>query len=128
MIELAENTGNYTIFKFAPDEELPREIYSEDFYSVTKTPDEISVVCRDNSNIKSGKNEKGWKCLKIKGNLDFSLVGILNSITTPLKTNGISVFVISTFNTDYFFIKENNFKKAVEILNKEKNITVINKI
>ena len=69
----------------------------------------------------------GWKGLKVDGILDFSLVGILHDLTKPLKENGISVFVLSTFNTDYLFVKKESFEKALDIFSSEKNIRIIPK-
>ena len=73
-----------------------------------------------NSNIKAEiKAEKDWKILKIEGILDFSLIGILSKISSILAKNQISVFVISTFNTDYILIKEEKIEEAIFILTQE---------
>ncbi len=66
----------------------------------------------------------GWKGFKVDGILDFSLVGIINDITKPLKDSQISVFVISTFNTDYIFVKKESFDRAIEIFKSTKNIDI----
>jgi hypothetical protein len=125
MIELEIQEGKYSICKIAPDREKLPDFTLADFYSVTKTKDEISIVCKEELQISGAEIEKGWKCLKVKGVLDFNLVGILNDITNPLKLNNISVFVISTYNTDYILIKEDYFEKAIKVLNGEKNLRVI---
>lgn len=79
--------------------------------------DEISVVC---NTIDVPKNtvaiENNWRALKIEDILDFSLVGILSKLSTLLADEGISIFAISTFNTDYILVKQNDLDKAIDIL------------
>lgn len=58
----------------------------------------------------------GWKAFRIQGVLDFSLIGILAKIATVLADNGISIFAVSTYNTDYVLIKKENYQKALDIL------------
>ena len=77
-----------------------------------------------NLDFKSLKSSKNWKGLKVNGILDFSLVGIINDITKPLKDNGISVFVLSTFKTDCLFVKEEYFDKAIDIYKFTDNIMI----
>lgn len=82
-----------------------------------KTPEENSLVCSVKAvpaNVIA--REDGWKCFKIQGVLDFSLVGILSGITGVLANCGIPVFAVSTFMTDYIFVKKENFQKAVSAL------------
>ena len=84
---------------------------------IGKTPEEKSLVCAAEavpSNVLA--REDGWKCLKISGVLDFGLVGILSKLTGVLANCGIPVFAVSTFMTDYIFVKKENFQKAVGAL------------
>lgn len=95
------------------------DLENKDFFSITKTEDEVSVVMlQDKINFEI-KAEKDWKILKIEGILDFSLIGILSKISSILAKNQISVFVISTFNTDYILIKEEKIEEAISILTQE---------
>ncbi|MFW6022407.1 MAG: ACT domain-containing protein [Halanaerobiaceae bacterium] len=89
---------------------------NRNFYSITKTSDELSIISLEKLVPEDVKQEKGWRALKIDGNLDFSLVGIVSSITGILAEMEISVFVMSTYNTDYIFIKEENMSRALETL------------
>ncbi|NLT52497.1 MAG: ACT domain-containing protein [Ignavibacteria bacterium] len=123
-MELEIVNGTFSIHKVCPDRKDLLDLFNEDFFSITKTNDEISVVCREEIFIKETEVENGWKCLKVKGILDFSLVGIFHSILTELKNAEISVFVISTFNTDYILIKKESFEKAVKVLNMTNNISI----
>lgn len=88
----------------------------ESFFSITKTQDELSVVCSEDKVPSDVKVEKGWRCLKVEGPLDFGLTGILSSLTQPLAEVKISIFAISTFDTDYIMIKKENLQKAVAVL------------
>lgn len=96
---------------------MPDWIYSSDFYSVTKTEEEISVVTAQTDNI-SDKivSSKDWRILKIEGQLDFSLTGVIADIAAILKKNKISIFTISTYNTDYILVKENDLEISVKAL------------
>lgn len=115
MIELVPLTDTFHIYKMEEGQEIPAQMLSAGFFSVTSTPDEVSVITNCPKNFPMFKSEKGWKGFKVEGILDLSLVGILFDIIQPLKDNLISVFVTSTFNTDYIFVKEDQFEKAQEI-------------
>ena len=84
---------------------------------VGKTNEEISLVC-ETRNVPAGaiEREDGWRCFRIRGVLDFSLVGILAKITGTLANEGIGIFAVSTFNTDYILVKEGDFDRALEAL------------
>lgn len=97
---------------------------NEEFVFVSKTDKEISVVYRSDYNIENVLiTEKNWKLFRIDANLDFSLIGIISKLANILKENDIPIFVISTFDTDYFLVKEIYFKKTVELL-KDNNYDV----
>jgi hypothetical protein len=89
------------------------------FYSITRTADELSIVCEDVF-VPQGyqKIEAGWRALKVEGPLNFSLTGILAALATPLAEAKISIFAISTYDTDYVLVKEENLIKAIEVLSK----------
>lgn len=108
--------SKFAICKLNPNSNIPTWIQNKAFYSVTKTADELSIVCFEECVPKNIMSEKGWKAIVVDDELDFSLIGIISSISTSLSKNGISVFVISTFNTDYILVKEENLKSALAIL------------
>ncbi len=89
----------------------------KDFFFLTKTEDEISLVCKT-TDVPSEtlKREDNWKAFRIIGELDFQLIGILSPITKILADNSIGLFVVSTFNTDYILVKKDKFDKAIELL------------
>src|SRR5947207_2330262 len=85
---------------------IPEWAFSGDFISITRSGDELSIVCYEGAVPAGVRCEKGWRCLRVAGTLDFSLVGVLVSLTVPLAEVGVSVFAISTFDTDYLLIRE----------------------
>lgn len=91
-------------------------IDSEIFF-IGKTDEEISLVCETKAVPSvTVAREDGWKAFRIEGILDFSLMGILSKITTILADNKIGIFAVSTYNTDYILVKEENFNRALDSL------------
>ena len=94
------------------------DIESE-FCFIGRTDEEKSLVCRtDKVPGNAAACENGWKAFRIRGILDFSLIGILAEISTLLADNGIGIFAVSTYNTDYIFTKQEAYHKALEVLAK----------
>ena len=84
---------------------------------IEKTDEEKSLVCITSEVPQNTiQRDDGWKAFRIQGVLDFSLIGILAKIATILADNGISIFAVSTYNTDYILIKKENYQKALEVL------------
>lgn len=104
------------VVKLKANEKVPEIVYNQEFYSITKTDEELSIVVEEDVNILSEIVENNWKAIKIVGTLDFSLIGILSRISTILAQAEISIFAISTYNTDYILVKANKLENAVEIL------------
>ena len=96
--------------------QIPDTILQSHFYSITKTADEISVVCPEEFLPDDSICERNWKCFKIHGPLDFSQTGIIASMTTPLAAAGISVFAFSTYDTDYIMVKDVDVEIAIAAL------------
>ena len=114
VLTVLEETFN--IHRLAPDASLLEAISEYDFYSLSKTTDELSLVCPGPLAVKNEKHSLDWKCLKVVGPLDFKLTGILVGITDVLAKERISAFVISTFDTDYILIKKQNLTNALSAL------------
>lgn len=106
----------YTIHRFPPDSPLPAITGFNDFLNITRTDDELSIVCGSGYDITAEKSDTRWSMLKILGPLDFSLTGILADIATCLKHAKISIFAISTYDTDYILVKSSNIADAVSAL------------
>ena len=88
-----------------------------DYSFIGKTDEEKSLVC-PTSDVPSNviQRDDGWRAFRIQGVLDFSLIGILSGIANILAENGISIFVLSTYNTDYVLLKKENYQKALKLL------------
>lgn len=98
-----------------------KEVNFEDEYCfIGKTDEELSLVC-DTRFVPSNtvSREDGWRAFRIEGILDFSLIGILSEISGILAKAEIGIFAISTYNTDYILVQEDNFRKALEALEME---------
>ena len=90
---------------------------SQFFYFIGKTDEEISLVCETSRvPMHTTARDDGWKAFRIQGVLDFSLIGILSKITTLLAENGVGIFAVSTYNTDYILVKAAQFEKALTVL------------
>ena len=91
--------------------------FSREFVFVSKTDEEISLVC-ETSTVPEATlaREDGWRALRVSGVLEFSLVGILAKLSTILAQAGISIFAVSTYNTDYLLTKESCFARACAAL------------
>jgi Uncharacterized conserved protein len=110
----------YGVCRLNKTELIPEWAKNSDFFSITKTSDELSIVCFEDSIPNDIKCEKDWRVLKIEGPLDFSLIGILASISTILAQKGISIFAISTYDTDYILVKNKDIDNAIDSLIKER--------
>lgn len=92
----------------------------DDILFIGKTDEELSLVCAtEKTPAKTIEREDGWRGLRIRGTLDFSLVGILSKLSSILAQSGIGIFAISTYNTDYILVKEEAFGRALEALRAE---------
>ena len=115
-LQLSILPNKLAVCRLDKNAQIPSWAMKSEFSSITRTGDEFSIVCIENyvpSNIKA---EKGWRAFKVEGTLDFSLTGILVSLADPLARARISIFAISTYDTDYILVKEKDIKKAAEVL------------
>jgi hypothetical protein len=104
-VQLRVLPDGYAIVRLHPGSELPSWVDAGPFRSVTRTDNEVSVVCRDRDVPDGESAERGWRVLELKGPLDFSLAGVVASLVVPLAEADIPVFVISTFETDYILVR-----------------------
>jgi uncharacterized protein len=105
--------GVYAICRLGADEALPPWATCGGFSSVTRTPDELSIVC-DAHAVPSGvRLENGWRAMAVQGPIDFALTGILAALAEPLAAAGISLFAVSTFDTDYILVRDRDLERAL---------------
>lgn len=114
VLELSDK--EYTVYKLNEKENIDNSIIGNNFISITKTEDEISIVTVSGVIKYFEKKEDNWKLFKINGILDFNLIGIISKISTILAAQGISIFVMSTYNTDYIMVKKDNLEKTIKVL------------
>lgn len=107
--------GRYAVARLDPDDALPAWPRGN-FVAIVRTRDELSIVCDEDAVPHDVRAERGWRCLAVEGPIPFETVGIASSITSALAQAGISVFFVSTFDTDYVLLKEESFSRASEIL------------
>ncbi len=96
----------YGVCRLKPDSEVPTWAGNGEFTSITRTSDELSIVCSEKNMPEEIICERNWKIIKIEGPLDFTMIGVLAQISMILAKEKISIFVISTFDTDYILVKE----------------------
>ena len=115
-LTLSQLPDTLAISRLPADADIPTWALSGEFASVTKTSEELSVVCPQGHVPTGVRSETDYVCLQVAGPLDLNLTGILASLVTVLAPAGISVFVVSTFNTDYLLLKKGHLERAVEVL------------
>lgn len=102
----------FAVCRLQPQAPLPDWVAGP-FFSVTRTADELSIVCLQALLPAEVQAERNWRCLKVLGPLDFSLVGILASLSAALAEARISLFALSTFDTDYLLVKSAALQPAL---------------
>jgi hypothetical protein len=107
--------GPFAICKLSSDAPIPAWATSGVFTSVARSSEELSIVCPAENLPRDINSESHWICLKLEGPFPFSQTGVLLSFIEPLSDNGIPIFAISTYDTDYVLIQE-EFAQGVEIL------------
>lgn len=113
-MQLKTLENNLTVCKVPSTAEIN---LNKDFYFIGKTDEEISLVCKtEDTPADTIERDDGWRGFRIEGVLDFSLIGILSKISGILADNKIGIFAVSTYNTDYILVKEENYNKALSVL------------
>ena len=106
----------YAICRLEPDASLPAWALGASFLSVTRTALELSVVCEDALVPGSAHAERDRRLLQIEGKLAFALIGVLASVAGPLAEAEISIFAVSTYDTDYLLVSEKDLDRATQVL------------
>ena len=111
-MKLSTLAQTFAVCRLDANNAIPSWVLQSPFFSIGKTNDELSIVCEQKLVPDGIKCERDWRAFKVEGPLDFGLTGILTSIANPLAEAKISIFVISTFDTDYVMIRANDFERA----------------
>ena len=110
--------GLFAVCQLDPNAPLPAWIMpgSSRFVSITRTRSELSIVCAQEDAPDDVRSKRDWRCLMVEGPLDFSLTGVLSALLTPLAEAGVSIFALSTFDTDYLLVRAAQLDLAIETL------------
>jgi hypothetical protein len=108
--------GTYAIHRFAPGTSIPKAVFSSPFFAVAATCEELSVVALDGLLTKSEKSDGGWSAIKVNGPLKLTQTGVLAGLSAALAQASVSLFAISTFDTDYILVKVTCLEKAKDVL------------
>ena len=109
-----ENT--FAICRLPANTPLPEWCVGDGFFSITHTPDELSIVCPEDRVPLDVPAERGWKCFRLQGPIPFSETGVLASFVQPLSDRAIPVFAVSTYDTDYVLVKNGWEQMALDAL------------
>jgi hypothetical protein len=115
-MELSLMKETLAIHRLAPTATIPDLVYSSPFLQIVKTRDELTLVVADSLPIKSDRCERNWCCFEVRGPLDFSLTGILAELSAVLAGKGISIFAVSSFDTDYLLVRKEKCEAAIQAL------------
>ena len=114
-LKFRQLSSPYTIVRLAPDAPVPDWATKGEFTSISRTADELSIVCAAANLPRDIHSPQQWICLKLEGQFPFDLTGVLLSFIEPLSKNDIPIFAISTYDTDYVLIPEEH-GRALDIL------------
>ncbi|NTW03002.1 MAG: ACT domain-containing protein [Oscillochloris sp.] len=109
----------YAICRMPPDMEPPTWGSGAGIWSLTRTADELSLVCTERGlpdDTGVAVVSRGWRALRVAGTLDFSLVGVLSALAAPLAAAGVSIFAVSTYDTDYLLVGVDDLDTAITTL------------
>lgn len=106
----------YAVARLEPQAAIPDWADGAGFVSISRTDDELSIVCVEGRVPQSVRKDAGWTCLKLLGPFEFAETGIVLSVIRPLSDNGVGIFVVSTFDGDHLLVKTSDLEKAVTLL------------
>ena len=109
-------SGEYSLCRLTPEQIIPDWVYGSVFFSITKTSDELSIVCESQFVPGEEKQNGQWRLLKILAVLDLSLTGITAQFSTALANAAVNICVIATYDTDYVMVKEEKLSAAINAL------------
>jgi len=111
-INLKQMAGQFNIYRFPPKSPILKTLIDLDFFFIGKTHEELSIVTNASQELEGGQKSEGWSCFMVLGPLDFQLTGILSGLASVLAEANISIFAVSTYDTDYILVKTNQAEAA----------------
>lgn len=115
-LDLCVLEGQYAICQLEASAPIPAWTMGEGFVSISRSEEELSIVCYQNRVPPEIKAERGWRCICLVGPFDFGLTGILASVLLPLAEAQVGIFAVSTYNTDYVLVKARDLDRAMAAL------------
>lgn len=106
----------FSIHRLAPDAEIPPAVLACAFHWIARTEEETSIVCPCSVMVPGARTEPAWSCIKVIGPIDFAVTGLLAELSRILYEAGISIFALSTFDTDYLLVPSSRIGEAVTVL------------
>jgi len=106
----------YAICRLDPHAEVPAWAKGERFFTISRTKGELSIVCEDRRVPAETHAERRRRLMQVEGTLPFSLTGVLAAIAAPLAEAEVSIFAVSTYDTDYVLVTENDLERAIAVL------------
>ena len=113
---LAVIESEFTIHAFDPHSAIPAPVLNSELFFIGKTEDTLSVVVPSSVNLMSLESDSGWRALELLGPLELSMVGIMANLGTVLAKAKVSMFIVSTFDTDFFLVKADKIDDAIRAL------------
>ena len=108
--------GTFAVCRLAPADAVPSWADAAPFCSITRTADELSIICHSAAVPEGVAAAPGWRCLKLEGPFDFSETGLIASFSTALAHSGISLMAVCTYDTDYLLVRQADLEKAIATL------------
>lgn len=108
--------GVFAVCRLDPASSVPSWATTDGFNAIVRTAEELSIVCAEQAVPAGVTCQRGWRGLKVAGPLDFALTGVLASLAGPLAEAGVSIFAVSTYDTDYLFLREEQLGTAIDAL------------
>jgi hypothetical protein len=115
-VKLVVLEDELAVARLDASESIPAWGLGGSFSSITRTPEEVSIVCAAAAVPAGIRAERGWRSLRVAGRLDFSLAGVLASIASPLAAADVSIFAVSTYDTDYVLVRQQSLPTAIASL------------
>lgn len=108
--------GAYAVCRLDAGKPVPAWAWSGAVCSVTRTPDELSIICSADAVPADVRREGDWRCLQLRGPFPFTMTGVLRAVLAPLAEAGIGILALSTYDTDYVWVKEQLLEQALASL------------
>lgn len=116
MVDIEILSGRYAACRLEPSTPVPAWAQGGDFCAVTRTDQELSIVCPEHVVPDEIDAQRGWRCMRVAEPLDFAVTGVAAALASPLAAAGIPILLIATYDTDYLLVRDDHFDRALAAL------------